>query len=62
MDINLKKEHQTQHEKEVSAWWNSELTKKWQGSTYEKDHEAHLHYIVRQEKTLELLKSLNNDL
>ena len=59
MKINLKKEHQTHHEKEVFAWWNSENTKKWQGSTYEEDHVARAHLVGRQSKALELLKSLN---
>ena len=59
MKINLKKEHQTHHEKEVFGWWNSENTKKWQGSTYEEDHVARVHLVGRQSKALELLKSLN---
>ena len=48
------------HKEAVKSWWNSEHTKqKWHGQTYESDFEFHLHYWVRQEKTLKLLDELN---
>jgi len=48
------------HRIAVKSWWNSEQTKKkWHGQTYKPDFDTHLHYLVRQEKTLKLLDELN---
>ena len=48
------------HKEAVKSWWNSDHTKqKWHGQTYESDFETHLHYWVRQEKTLKILDELN---
>ncbi len=49
-----------EHKEAVKSWWNSDHTKqKWHGQTYESDFETHLHYWIRQEKTLKLLDELN---
>lgn len=48
------------HKVAVKSWWNSEQTKKkWHGQTYKSDFDTHLHYWIRQEKTLKLLDELN---
>jgi len=49
-----------EHKEAVKAWWNSDLTKqRWHGQTYKTDFDTHLHYWVRQEKTLKLLDELS---
>ena len=49
-----------EHKNAVKSWWNSEHQKiKWHGQTYKPEFNSHLHYWVRQEKTLKLLDSLN---
>ena len=49
-----------EHKEAVRSWWNSEHTKqKWHGQTYKSDFDTHLHYWIRQEKTLKLLDELN---
>ena len=50
----------SKHKEAVKSWWNSEHTKqKWHGQTYKSDFDTHLHYWIRQEKTLKLLDELN---
>lgn len=49
-----------EHKEAVNSWWNSDHTKKrWHGQTYSPEFQNHLHYWVRQEKTLKLLDELN---
>lgn len=56
VDPNLIEEHK----EAVKSWWNSDHTKtKWHGQSYTPEHETHLHYWVRQDKTLKLLDELN---
>ena len=57
--INLKKKELENHQSAVKSWWNSENTKeKWHGATYKPRFETHLHYWIRQEKTLKFLDEL----
>ena len=49
----------SKHKEAVKSWWNSEHTKqKWHGQTYKSDFDTHLHYWVRQQKTLDFLSPL----
>ena len=51
---------QKNHHEAVKNWWNSNHTKeKWHGETYKDTWETHLHYWIRQKKTLEFLDNLN---
>tara|TARA_Y100001970_G_C14226793_1_gene856166 strand:+ start:230 stop:1186 length:957 start_codon:yes stop_codon:yes gene_type:complete len=57
---DLKSSQLNEHKEAVKSWWNSEHTKqKWHGQTYKQSFETHLHYWVRQEKTLKLLDELH---
>ena len=50
----------SKHKEAVKSCWNSEHTKqKWHGQTYKSDFDCHLHYWIRQKKTLKLLDELN---
>ena len=56
---DLEKNDQQVHENAVKDWWNLSLNaKKWDGLTYNKEFETHLHYWIRQKKTLEFLDNL----
>ena len=56
---DFEKKELESHQTAVKSWWNSENTKeKWQGTTYQRKFETHLHYWVRQEKTLKFLDEL----
>jgi ubiquinone/menaquinone biosynthesis C-methylase UbiE len=57
---DLKSTSLNKHKEAVKSWWNSEHTKqKWHGQTYTPEFDTHLHYWIRQEKTLKLLDELN---
>ena len=57
---DLDKSSQTDHQQAVKDWWNSLQTKeKWTGATYQDNWETHLHYWIRQKKTLEFIDNCN---
>jgi len=56
---DLDKDKITNHKSAVYAWWNSDGTKKWASQTHQPEFESHLHYWVRQEKTLKFIDNLN---
>ena len=57
--MKIKLENQEKQDKEVSAWWNSEKTKKWHDLYYDKANHLSSHVILRQVKILKFLKELN---
>ena len=57
---DLDKNFQEDHQQAVKDWWNSKETKeKWTGATYQDNWETHLHYWIRQKKTLEYIDNSN---
>lgn len=51
---------QKDHQQAVKSWWNSQQSKeKWTGATYQENWDTHLHYWVRQKKTLEFIDNCN---
>ncbi len=57
--MKIKLENQEKQDKEVSAWWNSEKTKKWHNFAYDNKNHLSSHVILRQNKILNYLKKLN---
>tara|TARA_Y100000590_G_C15611162_1_gene973903 strand:+ start:374 stop:1324 length:951 start_codon:yes stop_codon:yes gene_type:complete len=57
---DLDKSSQKDHQQAVKDWWNSQQSKeKWTGATYQDSWETHLHYWIRQKKTLEFIDKSN---
>ena len=57
---DLDKSSQADHQQAVKDWWISLKTKeKWTGATYQDNWETHLHYWIRQKKTLEFIDNCN---
>ncbi len=57
---DLDKSSEKDHQQAVKDWWNSQQTKaKWTGATYQDNWETHLHYWIRQKKTLEFIDNCN---
>ena len=57
---DLEANNQNSHQQAVKDWWNSQQSKeKWTGATYQDNWDTHLHYWVRQKKTLEFINNSN---
>jgi SAM-dependent methyltransferase len=53
---NKKKSENSSHKQSVFDWWNSDNTKKWHTTKYEKDNIEYLHVIDRLDRALDYIK------